>query len=234
MKKHIALIAAALLLFGCGASSRPELKTKINSFFSTAGTRDFGASRKFSGPMPYAVGQFVVHGVTEGKDKRSITRTSIAGREGDGWIFEFYTLTETQEGAMQMLVTGFGKAAKEIRPEDLDIKWVKTRDENGVIQTFEGPMLDMMKSMYKKSLSSLKIEDTAFTNGGSVRVPAGVFSSTLKYQSKSSMLGRTFTSTGYFHSSVPINGIVKSVSDDDSTTMELLSFGTSGAVSLFK
>lgn len=233
MKKYIALFAAGILMLGCGASSKPELKTKINSMFSASSSKDFGKSARYTAAMPYAVGQYVVHGVTEG-NKKSVTRTSIVGKEKDGWVFEFYSLSESQEGTVQMLVTGFGKAAKEVKPDALEIKWIKIKDEKGQVQTFEGPMLSMMKSLYKNSLNSLESNDTTYTDGGSVTVPAGVFSGTMKFISKVKTLGKTFKSTGYVHSAVPINGIVKSVSDQDAFTMELLSFGTSGAVSSFK
>ena len=234
MKKYIALFATGILMLGCGASSKPELKTKINSMFGTSASKDYGKSGKYTGPMPYAVGQYVVHGINEGKGKRSVTKTSIVGKEKDGWVFEFYSLSETQEGTVQMLVTGFSKATKEIKPDALEIKWIKIKDEKGQVQTFEGPMLSMMKSLYKNSLNSLEANSTTYTDGGSITVPAGIFSGTLKFVNKTTMLGKTFKSTGYVHSSVPINGVVKSVSDADNYSMELLSFGTSGAVSSIK
>ncbi|PKL39025.1 MAG: hypothetical protein CVV44_09160 [Spirochaetae bacterium HGW-Spirochaetae-1] len=229
----LSVLISAALIASCGPSVNPQLKKKTDNLFSTAQTKNYGVSRAFKAPMKYAVGQYVVHGMTEGSGNRSITKTSIVGKEGNGWVMEFYSLNSKQEAVVQMLIVGLDKAAQTGNTDGIEIQRIKIKDEKGQVQSFEGPMLSMMKNLYKNSLSSLDVQTGTFLTGSAVTVPAGVFTGTYTIKSKVKLFGKTYTGTGWYHSSVPINGVVKSVSDDDKTTMVLLDFGTKGAVSLF-
>jgi hypothetical protein len=233
MKRTIAFLLACMFLVACGPSVNPQLVKKVDGYFTTEG-KNYGAAKKFMAPMPLAVGQYVVMGVTEDKTKRSITRIAIVGREKGGWIFEYYNLSGSQEGIMQMCVTGMENVAKSGDMSAVDILWVKMKDKNGQVQTIEGPAIMMMKSYYKKTLENTNVKVTVYTDGGVIKVPAGAFAATNVIKTESKIMGKTYKATGWHHSSVPINGLVKSVSDDGEYVMELLQFGTSGAVSMLK
>ncbi len=234
MKKLLVLIGAAAFLLSCGPSVNPQLRAKLEPMFSGASGQNYRAARRFTGPMSYAVGQYVVHGSTDEDGKKSVSKTSIVGRQDGGWIIESYSLDDTKESVSQMLIVGLESAAKTGNMDGVELRWVKFRDDQGAIQTIEGPMLMMMKSLYKGSLSTFNVKTSGFVDGGTVQVPAGNFSGTNRIEAEATFFGRTFKSTGWHHSSVPINGLVKSVSDDGEQQTVLLRFGTRGAVAELK
>lgn len=232
MKKAILILFVAAGLLSCGASTNPQLKAKIGGIFSQSGsTRNYGVSGRFMTPMRYAVGQYIVHGVTENDGTRSISKTAIVGRDGSGYVFEFSNLSESQESVAQICMDGMDKARNTGNPEDIDIRWIKVKGDDGKVQKIEGPMIYMMRAMYKNSLRSVNVKIGTYTSGGVVRVPAGSFGGTNVVNAEVVIFGSTYRSKSWYHSSVPINGMVKSVTDDNEQTMELLDFGTRGAVS---
>jgi len=184
--------------------------------------------------MAYAAGQYVVTGTTDEDGERSISRITIIGKSGKGWIFEFYTITSESENGMQICMSGIEKASKTGNMDAVEILWMKTIDGNGNVQRIEGSMLTMMKGIYKKAITSLQINTTGLQNGGAVRVPAGLFEGTKSVKSEFSFFGKTYSSTVWYHTSVPINGMVKCVSDDKKYVTELLDFGFKGSESLFR
>jgi hypothetical protein len=231
IKKSLFAVCVLLLALSCGSSVNPQLKAKIDSY-NTAGTDDFGKSGKFIRPMGLAVGQYVIMRNNNDGDI-SITKTSIVGKEQGGFILENYSLTGSSEGATQMLVTGMDKAARSGNAGDIDIIWIKVKDNEGNIQTFEGPMMTMVKSLYAKGIPSVTVNMQSAKIAQLVRVPAGAFSGTYEVKAEVTLLGRTYKSTSWYHTSVPINGMVKSVSEDGKTIQELVKFGTKGAVRSF-
>jgi len=227
------IMTAAFLFAGCAPKADPVMVGKVNALFGAKSTATYKGSGKFK-PVPYAVGQFVTHGNTENTGKRSVSRTAIIGKERNGWIIETYSINESSESCSQMLVVGLDTMQSVQDFENLDILWVKMKDENGQIQTIEGPPLMMAKGFYKSALKSFNM--SALTNQGSgedITVPAGTFTNTFNADAEVSIMGMTFRSKSWFCDKVPVNGMVKSVTDDGKVTTELLSFGNSGAKSCF-
>jgi len=183
--------------------------------------------------MPYAVGQYVILGTTDSSGNRTISRTMIAGKADGGWVIESGTLNSAEETAVQLCVRGLEKAATSGNAESVEIVWIKIKNEKGAIQRVDGPVLAMMRSLYKNNLSSLNVKATAYVNGGTISVPAGTFAATNRVEAEATFLGKTYRSTVWHHSAVPINGMVKSVSDDGKNQTVLLGFGLRGAVSEF-
>jgi len=230
MKKAILVLFVAAGFISCGASTNPQLKAKIGGIFAqSSSSRNYGNSRRFTAPMRYAVGQYVVHGVTEDDGTRSISKTAIVRRDGSAYVFEFSNLTESQDSVAQLCIDGMDKARRTGNTDDIDIRWIKVKGEDGKVQKLEGPMIYMMRAVYKNSLRSVNVKIGTYTDGGVVRVPAGVFGRTNVVNAEVVVLGSTYRSKSWYHSSVPINGMVKSVTDDNEQTMELLDFGTRGA-----
>ncbi len=232
MFRVTSFILLSLMLISCGASIDPALQSKLNTFFLTKTSKSFNASGSFLKPMPYTVGQYVVHAMTDGENK-SVSKTSIVGKEQNGWIIETYSLTNKTETTTQMLITGLERVVETGNVDDLDIVWVKMKDKNGKIQTIEGPVLSITKGLYRKGLMSFNVKVNASSNGGNVSVPAGNFIGTIKTRTELSFFGQTHVADGWYHPSVPINGLVKSVSEDGKTVVELLDFDTQGASKTF-
>jgi hypothetical protein len=224
MKRAVFSLVLIMFIVSCGQSVNPQLKTKIDGFYKPQNA-NIGVSQKITGYMNFAVGQYVIHGITDENGNRSISKTSIIGKSKGGWIFEFYTINSKQESIAQMFITGLDKAAKSGKPEDVDIQWIKIKDEKGKIQKIEGSMLDLYKSIYKNNISSVAHKTGVYEKSGVVKVPAGNFASTYKINTETKFLGKTHKSETWMHSSVPVNMVVKSVTDGTST-MELIKFGT--------
>lgn len=233
MKKAFFAVFLMLFVVSCGPSANPQLKAKISPYFTQDSSTRIRASKKFYSPMPLAIGQYAVYGTIEDDGTRSITKTSIVGREAGGWIYESYTLSETQEGTVQMLIRGLEKVRKSGNIDDIELLWVKIKGEDGKVEKLEGPVLMMAKSLYKKHLSGLDVTVSQYVNGGTIKVPAGSFAGTNMVKSEVTFWGKKYKSTGWYHYKVPINGMVKSVTDDGDSTMVLLEYGTRGAKSSF-
>jgi len=233
MMTIVMLVSAAFLFAGCTPKADPIKVGKVTGFFNAKSSQIYKGSGKFK-PMPYAVGQFVTHGNTESTGKRSVSRTAIVGRQGNGWIIETYSISEYSESCSQMLVVGLDNMRTAQDFENLDILWVKMKDENGQVQIIEGPPLMMAKGFYKNALKSFDISALANQGSGAdITVPAGTFTNTFNADAAVSIMGMTFRSKSWFSDKVPVNGMVKSVTDDGKITTELLDFGYSGARASF-
>jgi hypothetical protein len=230
--KNLIYLFMALILVGCGPSINPALQQKVNNFYGKNSSKSYSMTGNFVKPMPLKVGQWVLQGNTN-DGKRSINKISIVGQEQGGWIFEFYTLTESSETWNQMLIKGIDKANETGNFDDIDIVWVKIKDNDGNVSNVDGMVLSLSKGMYKDLLSSMNFKLSSGANGGSLTVPAGTFNGTFKTKSEVSVLGRKYTTDGWYHSDVPINALVKAVSEDGKTITELLDFGLSGSTPSF-
>jgi len=62
---------------------------------------------------------------------------------------------------------------------------------------------------------------------------AGTFTSTFQADAEVKIMGMTFRSESWIHGKVPVNGMVKSITDGGKMTSVLLDFGNSGAKSCF-
>jgi hypothetical protein len=227
--RTVSLIALAVILTACGASVNPVLQKRVVNWFGKSSSQSYDADGAFSSVIPYAVGQYVVHGVKDGED-RSVIRTSIVGKDGDAWIIESASLTASGETIMQMAVSGLEQVQKSMNPEDMDVKWVKMKaGEDEEVQKIDGMVLSMSKSMYAKGLTGLVVNFDKTGGTAAVRVPAGTFNGCTRATAKVETWIKDFESEGYYHPSVPLNGMVRSVSTDDDTVTELIEFGLSGA-----
>jgi hypothetical protein len=234
MIRNVFAVILSFCLTSCFTmpSPNPVFVNQIDSYFNHTETRTYKASGKFRRPMPYKVGQYVVTGMSS-PSGRSVSKMAIVGKEQGGWIIETHSLTQNSESTMQMLVLGMEKVYETGNIDDLEIIWVKIKPHGEAVQTIEGPMLTLTKGLYKKALTGLEVQTTMSTEGGTVRVPAGKFIGTLKTSSEVSFLGKKYLSDAWFHPLVPINGMVKSVSKNGDTIIELLDFGVSGASKSF-
>lgn len=228
MAKRLIVLFAVLFLAACAPKENPALVGQINDYFATTSSAAYDGSGEYN-PMPYAVGQWVVHGHTN-NNKRSVSKTAIVGKEQGGWIIETHAIDPSSEGKTQMLIVGLDEVQRGKDFDNLDILWVKIQTPEGQIQTIGGQMLAMAKGLYKKNLNSFNVDTAAnWQSGDNIGVPAGTFRNTVSTDTEVSVMGMKFRSTAWFHEKVPVNGMVKSVSDDGKSTSVLLDFGYSGA-----
>lgn len=220
-----AALMGLLFLGACAASVNPALQTRVVEWFNKKSSSSYDATTAFVRPMPYAVGQYVVAGNTSGED-RTITRTALVGREGDAWIMETTSLSFSAETMMQMAVRGLEKAQETLNPDDIDIVWIKLKDEDGKVQTIDGMTLSMVKGTYSKVLSGLIVKFDAEPSTATVRVPAGTFNGCTKATSRVESFFGDYESETYLHPKVPLNGMVRAVSKDSDMVTELIEFGT--------
>ena len=227
--RTLSILALAVVFAGCGASVNPVMQKRVVEWFGKTSSQSYDASGAFTQVMPYAVGQYVVHGVTDGDDRADL-RTAIVGKEDGYWIVETSSLTPSGENIMQMAVSGMEEAQKNMDPDAIDLKWIKMKSpDSDEIQKIDGMVLSMSKSAYRKGLTGLVIKMDGGSGTAAVRVPAGTFNGCTKVKSRVETFIADYESEGYHHPSVPLNGMVRSVSLDDGTTTDLLEFGTSGA-----
>ncbi len=233
MTTTVVIMTAFFLVAGCGPKADPVMVEKVNSFFGAQSNDTYKGGKTYT-PVQPAVGQFVIHGNTEKNGKRSVTRTAIVGREAGGWILETYTVDEFSEACTRMLLQGLENIYKPGGLDNLDIIWVKIKDENGQIQTIEGPAMAMVRGFYKKALQSFDMSAiSGQATGGDITVPAGTFTNTFRADSEVKIMGMTFRSESWIHGKVPVNGMVKSITDGGKITSVLLDFGDSGVKACF-
>ena len=231
MKKLFLILLVGMIAVSCGPSVNPTYQKMINDMYVKKGNKNIADGGKFVSVMPYQVGQWVLMSNTSG-DKKSISKTSIVGKEGNAWIIETYSLTDTEEGIMQICISGLDKMMKSGNMDDIELEWVKMKKDKE-IQTIDGIALSFAKSFYKKGLTNLAVKVDGMASAGSVTVPAGTFGGVFKSTAEVEIFGSTYKSIGYYHKDVPINGTVKCVAEDNSYTTELLDFGLSGAKASF-
>jgi hypothetical protein len=230
MKQIISILLFAAILMGCGSSKNPVLLKKIDDLSVQSSNKSYSVSGKFIRPMALKVGQWVTY-VNKAGEEKSISKTSIVGKDGDAWIIENYMMTGKEEKTVQICVKGMDKVNEAGDMDAIEFVWIKFI-EDGKLQTLEGTMLSLMKGMYKKGLQAFGVKSEGSLDGGTQVVPAGTFSGCAKIKSEVSFLGSTKTSEGYYHMEVPISGMVKSISEDNDV-MELVDFGLTGAVKSF-
>jgi len=197
-------IVTALMLSACSSGSKKtspldgEWKGKGKSF----------SNKKFSKPMKWAAGQYVVNGTIDDGDKKSVTKSLVVGKENGGWIFETITTNEDKEvTGMQMLMKGYDLAVAKSDPSQI-----------------KGLMFYNM--ILKSTWNNIIIKGADYTAGGAVAVPAGNFSGTTKLHTSVEILFTTVEGDSFLHPDVPVNGVVKTSSKDVVT--ELIDFGFNG------
>jgi len=230
MKKIFIVIIALAFAMSCGSSQKKNSgPSKLDTLFVNSAPKTFSAGKKYLQPSPWSVGQWVTTGSIEKGEKKSVSKFSIVGKAEGGYIIEIINTTEKDEKTVQYLLKGIDKAMKSGNTGDIEFAWMKMKDADGKIQVIDGNMMSFYKIFMSSVTSNMKLKITMYTDGGTVTVPAGTFSGVNVVESESKVMGFTVKGKGYHHSSVPINGMVKYLSDDGKNETVLLDFGWSGA-----
>ena len=227
MKKVLTISAliAALAFAGC---SSPQKKAGPFDSMIKNGNKTF-AAKKFTKPMKWAPGQYVVMGTLDDNEIESVTRSTIVRKEAGGWVFETITTNDDNETTgMQILIKGMDTAVAKSDPSKISVVWVKMLDKDGKVNKIEGDALAMYNMMLQSTWYNIIISGTKYTAGGAVKVPGGNFAGTTKVHTKVKVVFTTVEGDSYLHPDVPINGVVKSVFDDEDEATVLVDFGFNG------
>lgn len=228
--QRLSLVLSVVVSLGtlaCGPSIDPAAKADIDrrvALFAPT-QKAFPAMPTFT-PRPLAVGQWLQIKIVDDKGQPSILTLKIVGAEGDAFWVENVSESYTGKVITKMLLF-FGDRTN---PAALEIRRVKMRDKDGNVNLFEGPMLSLMKSMWKGTLNTLTVTWQGLPQED-MTVAAGSFTACFKARTDANFGPFHSAATSWSHPAVPINGMVKSVGIDSPTTMELVAFGDTGATS---
>jgi hypothetical protein len=230
MKKPGVFLVMVLLggvLSACGPSIDSAAKVDIDKRIAAMvpSGAAFSSPAGLS-PKPVVVGQWTQHKMVSEKGQPSLLTYKIVGQEGDSYWVEvanegYYGKTVTK------ILLSMGDRSN---PSTMQIHAVKMKDKNGRVTVLEGPMIQLMRSMYQSSVNMLVVSWQGLPQEN-VNVTAGVFAACFKAMTDASWGVWRSSATSWMHPGVPISGLVKSVGISQPTTMELVGFGESGATS---
>ena len=221
-------LSFALVLAACAPSVSPAAKSDVDAKLAAIQQQSRTVSSAPPARMALAVGQWTQYKTVDQDGKPSIMTNKIIGQDGDAFWMENVTEAYTGRAMVKMLVN-FGNGTD---PSTIDLRDVWMMDQKGRVNHVDGATLAMVKGMMKSGLNNIVVSWQGLPQED-VTVPAGTFAGCYKGRSDVSVMGHTYSSMGWSHPGVPISGMVRSQGIDRPTTMELIDFGTSGAVSEF-
>jgi hypothetical protein len=176
-------------------------------------------------PVPFAVGQWTQYKLTNDKGEPSFLTQKVVGQEGDAIWLE--SVTEAYQGkTITKMLVAFGDR---MDPSQVQIRAVKMKDKNGTVTEVPAPAVSLLQSTYRGAVSSLVISWQGLPQESAV-VPAGRFDGTFKTRSEAQWGPWHSVADSWSHPAVPLSGAVRSQGVDKPFTMELIAFGTSGAI----
>lgn len=225
--RAFSLLLFALSLLACGPSIDAAAKADIDRRVSALAVSGqvFPAPTVFA-PKPLVAGQWTQHKLTNDKGEISLVTYKIVGEEAGAYWVEvanesYYGKTVTK----LLLVVG-----DRMNPNTMEIRAVKSKDKKGKVTELQGPAVQMMRSLWQGTVSTLAVAWQGLPQE-SVTVVAGHFAGCLKARTDASWGPWQAASMTWMHPAVPINSLVKSEGIDKPTTMELVGFGDAGATS---
>jgi hypothetical protein len=221
-----AVLLGGAALAGCGPSIDPALKADIDRRNSALAppSQSFPRPAGFA-PMPLQVGQWTQHRMLHDHEPSFLTY-KVVGQIADAfWIESVYEGYTGRTVTKILLVI-----ANRMDPSSIEIRSVIMKDRNGHVNSFDGPVLQMMQGAYRGAVSNLIVSWQGQPQEDTV-VPAGKFTGCFKARTDAQWGPWKSASTSWSHAAVPLSGMVRSEGIDRPSTMELVAFGLSGAVS---
>lgn len=198
--------------------------------------RSFPAGSDLSSPTgarTFKGGEWVVYRNLDGAKMTGLLKMALVRQDGDAWVFELTSMTDTGSTVIQEAIQGLGDLVSTGNPEAGKVLWVKVRGRDGKIETLQGAMLGMMGNTYKAMITANSGRSTeALTPGGPVTVPAGTFAATWKATSQLSQGRSSEKGTVWLSTQVPVWHLIKA-QGTSGRVLELVDFGASGYVSAF-
>jgi len=229
MKTAALALLPALLLAACGPSIDPAAKADIDRRVAalSAPKQSYVAPTAFV-PMPFAPGQWTRHKLVDDNGQPSFMTYKILTQEADALWVEIVTEQYTGRTLTKMLFA----IPNRTDPSSIDIRAVMLKDKDGNVTNIDPMVVSMVKDTYRSALSTLAISWQGLPQEDA-QVPAGSFTACFKARTDAAWGPWKSANHSWSHVAVPISGLVRSVGIDKPTTMELVDFGMSGAVSEF-
>jgi len=224
------LSLCALFLAGCASAPQPlsPETSALEKYWSAAGIQ-YPASAPLAEKPAWEAGQYVMTGTMERGKLTTLTRTLIAGTENNGWIIEIDSSDKWGKGyGIQFLIISLEDAVASRDPSKMQIGWVKLQDAKNKVTKLEGKLIEPYMKYANELCKTLTIANGDVTSGGTVTVPAGIFAGSFRQKTMITIAGVRTSSDNWYHSAIPVNGLIKSWSNNEKTVTELLSFGTDG------
>lgn len=226
-KRGLGTVLAGLLLVSGCASVNQAMNAKHASMGQAA-----PMDRAVQGAIPYehvpwAVGQWIKVANRSG-EVWSVQTLSIVAQDAQGFWLETETVSPQSDepSRLRMHVTGYDPSNPE-SVKDLSIGTVYT--QTGTSRPMQAPpFIGPMTSGWV--LQNFKI-DVASGHPDDVKAPAGSFSNAMTLHHAVSFGPFESEGKSWYHSEVPVWGIVKTVADDGDSESVLLDYGMTGAVS---
>ncbi len=220
-------LSLLVLLVTFGVLHAEDNEARIKAMFEAKKSTSYEA-KAFKDVAPMEAGQWVMYGLTDDDEERSVMKCAIVAKNGDEITIETTMITEDDVIIMQFTVKGMDAAKKGGNLDGLDFVRIaiKTNDDEPMV--LEGAMLSMMKGAYSSSIEGMVPTHTEMSDGGTQTVTAGTFHGTTKAKSSVNVTGDDEETTSWIHPAVPIYAMVRSQTSDE-MTMELLDFGMTGA-----
>jgi hypothetical protein len=223
----ILLLSSTACLLACGPRFDKAAKADIDQRIAVlAHTGETFPAPTGLVPKPLAVGQWTQHKLVNDKGEPALVTYKIVGEDGGAYWIEvanedYYGKTVTKI----LLVPG-----DRMHPNTMEIRAVKLKDKKGQVSEIQGPMIQVMKSMWQSSINMLAVSWQGLQQE-SMPVIAGTFIGCFKARTDAGWGPWHTVATTWMHPAVPISGLVKSAGVDRPTTMDLVGFGETGAVS---
>jgi hypothetical protein len=222
-------VSLCVALAACAPSIDAAAKSDIDRRVAALGApqQQFAAPSGFT-PMAFAVGQWTRHKLVDDKGQPSFMTYKVIGQDGDAFWLEIVTEQYAGRTLMKMLLA----IPDRTNPNTIDVRALSIKDKNGHVTTLDGAMLSFLKSTYQGALSTLVLSWQGLPQEDAV-VPAGTFAGCFRARTDASWGPYHSANTSWSHAAVPLSGLVKSQGIDKPTSMELVDFGLTGAVSEF-
>jgi hypothetical protein len=232
MKKLVLALPLALAC-ACAPSINPKMQSATNGLLGASRAKHSEAAAKAFAPQGWVVGQWAMFKVVDTKEQRpAVMKISVVGKDGDAIWVETEMQDWFRHSISKMLYTKMPRSGEEAA--DAILKIVTKADDQPVQVldfTSNQPGIAMMKSMMKSTFQGVFVPEVEMGKPEDVTVAAGDFKGCATMTARASV-GPVKTDTrAWLHPAVPLNGIVKAEATDGSSTMELLDYGTTGAVS---
>lgn len=221
------LLLCAFGTLSCGPQINPAAKADVDrQVLSLTHKKNAYPKLELFVPRPLAVGQWTQMKMVDEKGQASIHTYKITGESGGAFWFEVVNESYFGKSVTKILLL-FGDRKN---PNTMEIRQVVTKDKDGQVNVLEGPMLTLMKSMWSDTVNLLSITWEG-QQQEDVTVLSGKFAGCYKVRSDANFGPFHSASMTWSHPAVPINGLVKSVSLNRPSTLELIAFGDKGAKS---
>ena len=199
-----------------GASSEPPVQML---------KRTFPASKE-TNVAPLAVGQWTRFRVQR-PDGTSFLTDKVVKKEGDAFWIESVLERPERKIVTQVLLAMKGNGSRDA----VEVRELRVKMPDGKLQDYRGRQLRSAQLMYERVLESIEVPKLSGLPTEKVRVPAGTFDGCYRRHVSPRFKNIRGDRTVWTHPAVPISGTVKSVTDGNEITVELVDFGMTGAMS---